>query len=430
MLGPFGRVAVRFWPKYRFRHFGVKRGNRAPTSDGNVHRQRSGRSRRDPTFARRVTLEGNDRLMTALTRAASTKRGGRRWARAARGWTVCALLTAMSGSAAAEPVKPGASAGDSVTAEARARFEEGIKLAETGDHESARLKFNQAWALLQTPAILYNLARAEHLSGHLVEALAHYRQFVNMPPDPKVTEAQRRRVTETIVDLAKKVAQITVEAPPGARVTVDGRPIDPGNTDPIPVAPGKHVVESTHEGTVTRVTVECTAGSIATARLTESAGPPDSGPPAGRRSFDRATPPAEERPGFWTTGRAAGLGAVGLGLAGVGAGIAFHLSARTAGENAATIRQSLPEPRESACSAGANAEANRDPCARLRTETTNQSTHEDLRTAFLLGGGALVVGGAVLFLVSSPDEKPTTSTARLLPFANARDAGLAIVGAF
>ncbi|MBX3202487.1 MAG: tetratricopeptide repeat protein [Labilithrix sp.] len=346
---------------------------------------------------------------------------------------MCALLVSMSGGAAAEPAKPAAtSAEDSVTLEARARFEEGIKLAEAGDHEAARLKFNQAWALLKNPAILYNLARAEQLSGHLVEALEHYRQFAKMPPDPKVTDAQRQRVAETITELSKKVAQIAIEAPPGARVTVDGRLIDPGNTDPIPVTSGKHVVESIANGKVKSVTVDCKVGVITKATLTERPAPPPDEGSASRTLYDDVTvpPPEEEAPGFWTTGRAVGLGAFGLGLAGVGAGIAFHMSAQTAEENATAIRQTLPEPRTSACSPGPNAEANRVACAKLQTETGNQNTRGDLRTAFLIGGGVLAVGGAVLFLVSTPDEKPTTGKARVIPFASAREGGLAVVGTF
>lgn len=370
-------------------------------------------------------------LMTAPTRVASPNRAARRWTSAARGSLVCALLVSMSERAAAEPAKPvTASAEDSVTLEARARFEEGIKLAEGGDHEAARLKFNQAWALLKTPAILYNLARAEQLSGHLLEALEHYRQFAKTPPDPKVTEAQRQRVAETIAELSKKVAQISVEAPPGARVSIDGRPIDPDRTDPIPVTPGKHVVESTSRGRVESVTVDCKVGAITKATLTEK--PPLDEGSASRTLYEDVTvpPPEEQTPGFWTTGRAVGLGAFGLGLVGVGAGIAFHVSAQSSEENATAIRQSLPEPRASACSPGPNAEANRVACANLQAETSNQNTGRDLRTAFLIGGGVLALGGAVLFLVSAPAEKPSAGRARIVPFAGARDAGLTVVGTF
>ena len=232
----------------------------------------------------------------------------------------------------AEPAKPApsTSAQDSATAEARARFDEGIKLVEAGDHESARLKFNQAWALLKSPAILFNLARSEQLSNHPVEALEHYRQFAKTPPDPKVTDVQRQRAAENITELAKKVGQIEIEAPAGARITVDGRAIDAGNTDPVPVTPGKHVVEAIFDGKVKSVTVECTAGTITKAKLID---PVSAGSAhlhlrtAGRRQHGtrtRVPPPAEEQPSFWTTGRIAGLGVFAGGLVGLGAGVGLR----------------------------------------------------------------------------------------------------------
>src|SRR4051812_24493479 len=80
-----------------------------------------------------------------------------------------------------KPAQPAApSPADTPLAEARARFNEGIILADAGNHEGARLKFNQAWGLLKSPAVLYNLARAEQLSGHPLEALEHYRLFGKM----------------------------------------------------------------------------------------------------------------------------------------------------------------------------------------------------------------------------------------------------------
>lgn len=348
--------------------------------------------------------------------------------------------SSIAAPAAAQPAKPAASsnAHDAAMAEARARFEEGIKQAEAGDHDAARLKFNQAWALLKSPAILYNLARAEQLSGHPVEALEHYRQFAKLPPDPKVTDAQRQRAAEGITELSKKVGQIEIEAPATARVTVDGRTIEPGNTDPVPVTPGKHVVEAIADGKVKSVTVECSAGTIAKAKLSDSE--PGTGvaaspqpPPATASKESSSAPgssgtasPADERPGFWTGGRIAGVGVFVGGLAALGAGLVFNSMAASSEEEANEIRNGLPEPRESAC----NDDANGAQCAQLKKNVDDQNLRQDLRTGFFIGGGVLVVGGAVLFLLSSPKSETTQTGARVVPFATARDAGLAVVGRF
>ncbi len=355
------------------------------------------------------------------------------------------------GTAHAQPAKPqsSTSAQDTATAEARARFDEGIKHAEAGDHEAARLKFNQAWALVKSPAILYNLARAEQLSGHPVEALEHWRQFSKLPPDPKVTEVQRQRAAENITELSKKVGQIDVEAPPGARISVDGRAIDPTNTDPIPVTAGKHVVEAIANGKVKNVTVECTAGTITKARLTES--------PAGERAAAPSSPPSspsssapasatpgtgdwsspgepgdraassEPGPDFWTTGRTAGAGVLAGGLAVLGVGLVFHLAASESADESARLREALPPPRESAC----NDAANTVQCSALRKQVDDQLLQQDLRTGFFIGGGALVLGGAALFLLSSPKEGGSTQgTTRVVPIATGRETGLGVVGRF
>ena len=347
----------------------------------------------------------------------------------------------------AQPAKPtpSTSAQDSATAEARARFEEGIKLAEAGEHESARLKFSQAWALFKSPAILFNLARSEQLTNHPVEALEHYRQFAKTPPDPKVTDVQRQRAAENIAELAKKVGQIEIEAPTGARITVDGRAVEAGTTDPVPVTPGKHVVEAVFDGKVKSVTVECTVGTITKAKLIESAsvGPAASPPPrnastesnngsgsgskSGSKSDSTTTsPPAEEQAGFWTPGRIAGLGVFGGGLIGLGAGVGFHMAAEQSEKNVNALRGSLPEPRSSAC----NVPGNEVTCTKLRVEIDNQNMRNDIRTGLFIGGGVLVVGGAVLFLVSSPKSEPTRGGPRVIPFASSRDAGIAVIGRF
>jgi hypothetical protein len=320
---------------------------------------------------------------------------------------------------------PSANARDPAMTEARARFDEGVKLAEANDHEGARLKFNQAWALLKSPGILFNLARAEQLSNHPVDALDHYRQFAKLPPDPKITDAQRQRAAESITELVAKVGQIEIEAPAGARLSVDSKAIEPGNTDPIAVAPGGHVVEAIVDGKVRSVTVECAAGTVVKAKLIE---PPSSPPPRPRPTPDTTAPPKDQGPGFWTTGRAAGLGVFVGGIAALGVGVVFHLGASDSEEQAKSLRADLPEPRASACSAPTSLAQ----CPKLSAAVDDQTSNENLRTAFFIGGGALVIGGAVLFLVSSPssDRSPTRGGLRVLPLATARETGIAVVGRF
>src|SRR4029079_7325109 len=80
---------------------------------------------------------------------------------------------------------------------AKTRFEEGLELADAGKHEPARLKFQQAYAVFKAPAVLYNLARSEQLTGHELEALEHFRLFLRVgATDVKITDAMREKAKQ------------------------------------------------------------------------------------------------------------------------------------------------------------------------------------------------------------------------------------------
>lgn len=344
-----------------------------------------------------------------------------------RGRIACWILASatVSGVALAEPAKPAAAAPTkrlSPEDEARARFNEGIALADVGDHEAARLKFNQAWALLKSPVVLYNLALSEQLSGHPVDALEHYQLFDKASADPKVTEAQRKRASENVTALARELGQIQIEAPPGARVTVDGRMVT-STEDLVFVTPGRHDVEAVVDGKPRTIAVECGAGVVTKAKLVERAPAPPAAEPV--------VPTAEARPhdpAFWSTGRVLGASAVGVGLVGVGLGIAFHLEAANTRDDAEVIHGRFPaDQRNTLCSTSPS-----DPrCNELRTTVDDQHSQENLRTAFFIGGGALVLGGAALFVVSSPKDAETgRKGTRIVPTTSTRYLGLTMSGQF
>jgi len=76
---------------------------------------------------------------------------------------------------------PAARADAQAEAEAAARFEEGNKLWQYGNHEAARLKYVQAYAVLKADGVLFNLARAEMTVGHTEEAYRLFREFLKRP---------------------------------------------------------------------------------------------------------------------------------------------------------------------------------------------------------------------------------------------------------
>jgi hypothetical protein len=324
------------------------------------------------------------------------------------------VLLACLTIAFAVPVFPGvAHADDAAVVEAKARFEEGLELADAGKAEPARLKFQQAWAVFKAPAVLYNLARAEQLTGHDLEALEHFKLFLKVgATDVKITDAMRDKAKQNAAELAKKVGQVDIEVPPTARVSVDGKPLEETPKDPVAVQPGRHTIEASFDGRVKSVTVECLAGNVVKARIEFESG-------------GGTEPPGEQAHGFWTTGRVVGLSAAVVGLAALGTGVAFGLSAGSKHDDADAKRATLPDP-NSSCSFNPALPQ----CSELKSLESDYKSASTLSTVFLASGGVLVVGGAVLFLVSAPKRNEPTRGMRFVPMASSKEAGVSWMGTF
>jgi hypothetical protein len=293
-------------------------------------------------------------------------------------------------------------------AEARQRFNEGIALADAGDHEAARLKFDQAWLLLKSPAVLYNLARAEQLSGHLVEALEHYRLFNRMASDPKVTDTQRQRAKENIAELSKKVGQIEIDAPASARVSIDGHPVDTSSGDAIAVATGTHVVEAIVDGSVKRVTVEAQPGTITKAKPEGESSAPSSGTaataPTVKATTTPETPPVTAHDEGLLTPRnivAGALGGAALIAGGVALGFLVDSNAKdTAAKDSNT---SLP--------GGACAQRALASCADYTAKLDDASSSRTVSYVAFATAGVFALGAIAAFTLW-PKAKGTDSAVR------------------
>src|SRR5258708_7047188 len=78
---------------------------------------------------------------------------------------------------------------EAATKAARARFQEGVEYYDKGQYESARAAFLQAYALRKHPAVLLNLAQSSLRSGHPMEAVKYFQQFLR--DSTTITPAQR-----------------------------------------------------------------------------------------------------------------------------------------------------------------------------------------------------------------------------------------------
>jgi hypothetical protein len=318
--------------------------------------------------------------------------------------------------------------------EARTRFEEGVKLGEAGKHEAARLKFNQAWLLLRSnPNVLYNLARSELMAGHPLEALAHFRQYMKWSEskDPRFTPVQIERTKEYLATLQKQICEIEIEAPVGARLAIDAHDVEgsPATGEPVPVLPGRHVVTANGDGRERSVTVDCPGGLIMKAKLV------DDGPKAPSARTEPALPKVDrsgERDAatsgssdFWTSGRVVGTAVGGVGVATAAAGLVFFLMSQSSEDEVSQIRSELPQtPTHGACTDPAN----RGTCDRLASAADTQESQQNVATGLFVGGGALVLGGALLFLLSPPKSGRTAIV--VLPTATTQGGGVGVGGQF
>lgn len=302
-----------------------------------------------------------------------------------------------------------ARADDAATAEAQARFKEGLDLVDASKFGEARLKFLQASAVLKAPAVLFNLAMTEQKTGYDVDAVEHYRAFLKTSTtDPRMTDAMRDKARQNIALLLPKVAQIDIEVAPGAKVIVDNKPLDEAPKEPIAVAAGRHTVEASFDGKTRSVNVDAAVGEITKAKIdfqtTEATSP---------------QPPASE--GERTTvGWVVPIGLGVLGVAGIVTGAVFSSASNSTSDDLAKQRQASPglcaPPRSQACT------GYEDKISTLDTQITMSWV------GYGVGAAALI--GAVATFVFLPKSSKTTTQARIVPTVHPRLAGATVQVSF
>ncbi len=155
--------------------------------------------------------------------------------------------------------------GDSVTAIARQRYNEGVAAYDAKRWEDARAAFLQAYALKHHPAVLLNLGQSELRSGHQDDAGNHLQQFLR--EHATATPDQRAAAEKGIAEAKKSAGFVVVNVDsPGADVSIDGTTI--GKTpllDPVFVKPGKHTVFAALQGRTAAASVDVKAGTASSA---------------------------------------------------------------------------------------------------------------------------------------------------------------------
>jgi len=304
---------------------------------------------------------------------------------------------------------------DMMSAEAKARFKEGVLLTKAGKAGEARVKYIQVLALSpQSHSVLINLAVVEHELKRYADAYTHLRAYLAHPKADKEVAARARR--EMLPDLTSKVGQLRILAKDGADVTVDGANVGRAPlADTWVVEPGAHTVAASKQ----EAQISVTAGQTRDVDLTPPSAPPPTPTAAPSTTATSSppftpppTPPPEEHRSLVVPGIVAGVGLVAIG---VGAG--FALKARGDLDDADTMRAATPGVCASTQSATCTAYASKLDDAKLG------------RTVALTGyvvGGAALVGAVALYFVLPPKR----TAGFLAPAVSSDRAGLVLGGAF
>jgi hypothetical protein len=308
------------------------------------------------------------------------------------------------------------------------RYQEGISLYDRGQYEAAYVRFAEANAVAQTPPILFNLARTEQLTGRLVDASRHFKEYLALPTHPKITADLRKQASTFQDQLHAELGHIVVDAPTGTLLSVDDKAVPTEGT--IDITAGTHTIVA-KLGPVTRtMTLACPAGITTNAKFdfddSKEAPPPSIGSPAPpppspvaaapRIEGGDAGPQKEGAPGFWT---AKHITLIGLGVGVVAAGVvggAFFADAGSADSEAKSLTN------DESC-AGSNSPA----CAQAG-QLKSRYDNDQVSGGVAFGvGGALLVSGVVVLLAWPEAAK---RSAWVTPMGGPGFAGVGVRGSF
>jgi hypothetical protein len=340
----------------------------------------------------------------------------------------------LLGAAALALPAPARAADEKATREAQGRFVEGIARVKAGDFEGARMSFAQAYTVLHKPDILWNLALAEDKSGHLVDALAHFKQLAH----DGATDADRAKANKHVDQLMAETGHIEVAAPPGAQVMVDG---ESAGVAPlaaaVDVAPGKHRVELRPvQGAPKATETDAFAGQTARVSFllaepgaaptntttagaaTEAQGPAPEGAPA--------PPPPDQVQTVHSASSARIVTVASLGAAGAASiflGVYFGLAAQS-DANDVKGYQSAHGASYCAVITSTNAKT----CSTWNSTVDSQNRDAAVSDGFYVAGGLLVAGAVATWFLWPKGS--TSPSATIVPVVGPGGAGVTAVGSF
>jgi hypothetical protein len=323
---------------------------------------------------------------------------------------------------------------DQARIDAEKRNAEGLERYQRGDYDGARLAFQQAWAVLASVDLLYNLSRAEVKSGHALEAIVHLRQILR---NPKATPDDRDKAQRLLEEANQQTAHIAIEAPAGATIYIDK--IESGDApvgEAFDVTPGKHVCEARANGATRVIEVDASVGAVVTARFaldqarapTVSAPVPVAAPQPVPRAGGGSAPVddgREERRRHPHESNARVIVPIviaGGAVIAAGIGAVFGLVSKGKEDDAATFRANNPPGFCAVQSSGT--------CGQYASILSSQQSATNAERVLLVTGGVLAVGAVVTYLVWPHGDGMEKGHAWVAPQVQPGGGGVVVGGAF
>jgi hypothetical protein len=318
------------------------------------------------------------------------------------------------------------------------RFEEGLRASVAGDHETARVAFTQAYALLKLPEILANLGGAEVQSGHHVEGARHLAEYLRGKPAETETAQLRQRTEQLLAEAESNIARLTIDVDSqGADILVDGQHIGKA---PLGfawhVAPGFVTVvarqgAAEHSKEVDARAARTTAVSLTLASTAEPAHTPTSEPTPHRPM----TPPPDDGPRAPSPAAPTVL-LITASAATLASATAWFFTAKSVSTANADADRLLASARAtgdpSPCLTPSAAVA--PTCTELteRIEDGKTATHWRNTSAIATGAFAAATGAALLYFLRTRNDTKTKATRRVeLGFSlTPRSTALSATGSF
>ena len=351
--------------------------------------------------------------------------GGARWL--SRG-TMAGALLSVGLSAQIGRADPTPSAEDK--AGARAAAERGGAEYKASHYKEALDLFLRAESLIHAPTHVLMIARTQAALGDLVLAKESYLRITREPLTSNAPPAFKRALGDAekeLKDLDPRIPSIQVSAQgaPAAKglvVLMDDKVVPAALVGiPRPVNPGKHAFKASAPGFAApekSLTVK-EGEALALVLDLKPTGASGAAPPGALGgSIDGASPaPDHVTPSKPGAGRYVGLGMMGVGVAGLVVGGVFSgLYASKRGEADKAFDK---------CGVGCVGA----PADAVRALDNNANGKGTIGVIGLVAGGALAIGGTVLFLVSKPKAPPpSAAAARIEPWIGLGSAGAS--GAF